>query len=141
MIEDAKFCRALLVLDLKTEKVIARYHFGDAAGKFEYLEFHTGLITRNNWKLKVVGCSIRKAEEARSFSVLVAAIKKDRVMMTGFTLEDEDLKECEKLRCVTGIEKGALAYFYNPSSGTWIAKKIILHKRAVKSANIKKLKV
>ena len=132
----------MLVLDLKTEKVIARYRFSDEAGKYEYLSFHAELFTWHHWRLILVGCRIRKTEEASSISFKVAAMKKDRITMTGFTLEDEDVKECDAVRMAdTGIEKGALAFFYIFSSDTSIIKKITLNKRAVRSDSIKKLKV
>ena len=132
--------RAMVVLDFKTDKVLSSYQFGEVAQKYKCIDLHYEVPSWNGWRLALVSYGLPLTERASGISFTVAAIKKNRVVLTGFTIEDEDVKDCHKPVVIQSVvEKGFMARFDNSVTYASVYKKISFNKRAVKSANTKKL--
>ena len=136
--------RGLVVLNLKTGKVISSYQFEGYENILRFENLSRELLSWRGWNLTLV--SYRKSftideREPEPMPLLVAAMKKNRVIMTGLAVVDEDVATGFREFKVARSEKGLLVHFSSRSSVTDLCKKITLNKREVNSANIKKLKV
>ena len=133
-------CRVISVFDLKTEKVIFRHQFDDA-NEYLYRDFATELTSWKNWTFLLVGCRFSKKKTASGVFFIVAAIKKQRVVMTGFTVTDLYVENCVQAHIVRRIYSGAVLRLFRYALSDHIYRKITLKKKAVNWPNVEKLKL
>ena len=126
----------MLLFDFKTDKVIFRRQVDGANG---YCVLPAELFSWKDWTFLLVGYKISKIKKASGVPFIVAAVKKQSVVMTGFTLEGQDVEGCDWIGFMRRTYSGTVVRLDNTSSGTAIYKKITVNKKTVNSANVKKL--
>ena len=127
------------MLDLKTDKVISSFQFGEGTPTCNQTWLFHEIPFWSGWRLALVGYILTEGVNGVSF--LVAAIKHNRVVLTGITVEGEDLQACDSVDGVTVVDKGFRARFDTREANTSVTKLISVTKRAAKGANVKKFRL